>query len=610
MRRRVVSLLLLVVVMSICSVSSDIIDDCSLVIVGGSTAALGAAMSASSKLNQHVCLLEPTDWAGGQLTSELLSAPDFAYHRIIDPDTNVTLDVGAINRQANNQNPLFRQMITTLGNTGRCWVSQFCSIPDQFLTRVIQPLIGNIRIYYNTVIKEIIKDESGRRIVQIEAVRRTPRTPSSESCRFLSEELPDWYSLDESQWFSKTSLSFRNISFVIEGTSWGEVLVLANASYLQGLMEQFDGDTSGAGNATCGQSFTFDFLEQLHETPVDEPANSLSEPTGGGNYSLLGYEWERVWTYRRVNTSTTGALVAANDLTIQNWGSGNDYAREFFYLPVAEAHRQRDTKQWQGGVNVNAIREAERQAYGYHYWYRAQAPSNWTNRTVLVRSIETVGTCHGLAKMPYLRESRRSIGIDNFLLNMSMISGTARDIHGHIPYDRMCLGAYNVDVHPMPRCKYPAHIYKNYPVLPYYIPLRAMTNRDIDNLLVVGKPMAQTFLVNSATRLHPVEFSSGQAAGIASAYAIQSRIRNVGDLLRDDHLRAVQAMVTSITPTAWTVNGTQYPDESTFSTFPSTSTIPSTTSIPSTTTTPDHSSSSAHSLSLFVFVVALFFSVS
>ena len=366
MRRRFVSLLLLVVAMSICSVSSDIIDDCSLVIVGGSTAALGAAMSASSKLNQHVCLLEPTDWAGGQFTSELLSAPDFAYHKIIDPDTNVTLDVGAINRQANNQNPLFRQMITTLGNTGRCWVSQFCSIPDQFLTRVIQPLIGNIRIYYNTVVKEIIKDESGRRIIQIEAVRRTPRTSSIESCRFLSEELPDWYSLNESPWFSKTLLSFRNISFVIDGTSWGEVLVLANASYLQGLMEQFDGDTSGAGDATCGQSFTFDFLEQLHEAPVDEPTNPVPEPTGGGNYSLLGYEWERVWTYRRVNTSTTGALVAANDLTIQNWGRGNDYAQEFFYLPVAEAHQQRDTKQWQGGVNINAIREAERQAYGYH----------------------------------------------------------------------------------------------------------------------------------------------------------------------------------------------------------------------------------------------------
>ena len=51
-------------------------------------------------------------------------------------------------------------------------------------------------------------------------------------------------------------------------------------------MERFDGDTSGIGNSTCGQSFTFDFLEQLRETPVDEPPNPLPQPTGGANYTL------------------------------------------------------------------------------------------------------------------------------------------------------------------------------------------------------------------------------------------------------------------------------------------------------------------------------------
>ena len=376
--------------------------------------------------------------------------------------------------------------------------------------------------------------------------------------------------------------------------------MLANASYLQGMMEQSDGDTSGIGNATCGQSFTFDFLEQLSETSVDEPVNPLPEPTGGGNYSLLGYAWERIWTYRRVNTSTTGALLAANDLTIQNWGGGNDYDREFFFLPLVDAHQQRDSDQWQGGVNINAIREAERQAYGYHYWYRAMAPTNWTNRTVLVRSVSTAGTCHGLAKMPYLRESRRSIGISNFLMTMSMISGDARDMHGQIPHDRLCLGAYNVDIHPMAPCKYPAYIYRAYPVLPYYISLRAMTNRDVDNLLVIGKTMAQSFLVNSATRLHPVEFSSGQAAGIVSAYAIQSNIRNVGDLLQTEHLRQVQALVQAITPIAWTINGTQYPDDDVTSTP-----LPSTSSTTSTSTTTTTTTSFPHFFSALFFHICL-----
>jgi hypothetical protein len=46
-------------------------------------------------------------------------------------------------------------------------------------------------------------------------------------------------------------------------------------------MEQFDDDISGIENSSCGQSFTFDFFEQLSETSIDEPPNPLPEPTGG-----------------------------------------------------------------------------------------------------------------------------------------------------------------------------------------------------------------------------------------------------------------------------------------------------------------------------------------
>ena len=542
--------------------SARVIDDCQILIVGGSTSALGAAISAAKILHSRTCLLEPTDWTGGQLTSELLSAPDFAFHSVTDKDTNFTLDVGSIDRQLNNQNALFREMLDTLGDTGHCWVSPECSLPDQFHSRVVKPFVDQIRLFSNTVIKRVIKSENGRRILQVDAVQRTANPSSTNKCRFLSEELPDWYSTDDSPWFNKSQLSFTNLSFVIEGTSWGEVLVLANASYLQGAMEQFDGDTSGAGNPFCGQSFTFDFLEQLHDTPVDEPVNPLPEPMGGGNYSLDGFTWERIWTYRRVNTTPASDYpVAVNDITIQNWGRGNDYRRDFFFLSLDDAKRQRDTNQWQGGVNLKTIEEAERQAYGYHYWFRNQAPPQWTNRTVLLRSMSSAGTCHGLAKMPYLRESRRSIGIDNFLMNISTITGHARDLHGHIFDDRVCLGAYNVDIHSMSQCQYPAYVYEYYPILPYFVPLRALTNRDIDNLFVIGKTMAQTFLVNSATRLHPVEFSVGQAAGVASAYATLSDVDNVADLLREEHLGRLQSLIKAFTPLSWNIDGTRYPND-------------------------------------------------
>jgi len=233
------------------SINSTIhsIDDCELLIVGGTTSAFGAILSASKILNVRTCLLEPTDWVGGQLTAELLSAPDYAGFVLRDNATNFTLDVGAINRQLNNRNPLFAKMLDVLGDTGKCWVSPWCSIPSLFHSNAELPEVNNTGIFYNTVIKRVAKDASGRRITQVDAIQRTPRE-TEDRCRFLSEELPDWYSKADSAWFTKTELSFTNFQFVMEGTSWGEVLALSNASYLQGLMEQFDGDTSGIGNAT------------------------------------------------------------------------------------------------------------------------------------------------------------------------------------------------------------------------------------------------------------------------------------------------------------------------------------------------------------------------
>ena len=555
---------LLITIHSIDSIIHTMIDDCELLIAGGSTAALGALLSASKLLNTRVCLLEPTDWAGGQLTTELLSIPDFALEILHDNITNFTLNVREIDRDPINRSPLFTQMLDVLENTGKCDESMICSFPHLFHEKTILPLVNNTRIFYNTVVKRVKKDTSGRRIIQIDAIQRTSHPNATEErCRFLSEELPDWYSPNDSPWFTKVQLSFTNFSFVVEGTSWGEILILSNASYLQGLMEQFDGDISGIGNSTCGQKITFGFLMQLLDKPVVEPPNPLPKPVGGGNYSVNTKSWEYLWIDRRVNTSAQDSkTIAVNDITIQNWDKGNDYGGAYFYLTPLEAQHQIDTDQWQGGVNFDTILNAERQAYGYYYWYRENAPAHYANRTVLIRSTSMTGTCHHLSKLPYMRESRRSIGHENFLMNVTTISGSMYNLHGYIFDDRLSIGAYSIDIHYMNSCSYPSYIQKgSYPVLPYYVPLRAMTNRDIDNLIPIGKTMAQTFLVNAAVRLHPVEFSTGQAAGVVAAYAIQNNIKNVSQMLELDHLKRIQSIVKQFTPLSWTINGTRYPDD-------------------------------------------------
>ncbi len=91
------------------------------------------------------------------MTSELLSAPNSAGYRLTDSGGFI-VDVGVINFQLENPNPLFTQMLNVLENTGRCSVSPICSIPDQFHSQTVLSLTKNLRIFYNTVIKHISKD--------------------------------------------------------------------------------------------------------------------------------------------------------------------------------------------------------------------------------------------------------------------------------------------------------------------------------------------------------------------------------------------------------------------------------------------------------------------
>lgn len=86
--------------------------------------------------------------------------------------------------------------------------------------------------------------------------------------------------------------------------------------------------------------------------------------------------------------------------------------------------------------------------------------------------------------------------------------------------DTVGLGEYLfADVHKMTAdtCHLPPYIKPNAHVLPFYIPFRALTVDGHPNVLVAGKNMATSFFVNAATRVHPNEYASGVAAGVAAA---------------------------------------------------------------------------------------------
>ena len=73
------------------------------------------------------------------------------------------------------------------------------------------------------------------------------------------------------------------------------------------------------------------------------------------------------------------------------------------------------------------------------------------------------------------------------------------------------------DIHKMTEDTPSSSLYQSAHVLPFFIPFRALTVNGYPNVLVAGKCMATSFFVNAATRVHPNEYTSGVAAGVAAA---------------------------------------------------------------------------------------------
>jgi len=530
------------------------------VIAGGTTAALAAAIAAHDA-GARVALIEPTDWPGGQLTSSGVPAVDEAWHKLVDPKTKeVLLDVAAAARNPVNMSPLFRDMLARNGVGGDGWVSRFCFEPKHLLKSEIEPLLAarreRLTVFRDAVVKRVLANDSA--ITSITVVQRTPRDGVAWNGydRLPSEDLADWYDPRPSARFDKRVFriddSHKDVNSMvfIDATEWGEVLALAEAPYLQGV-EQVDGETQS--NDRCGQSTVFGFVQELNAEPADDPAPDVQvENFGFGDYADRKDAWSQIWTYRRIRGRQPGPNVG--DLSLQNWGysrrraeGGNDYP--FSYLFKSKVDTDAERADWAGGIDMATLAGAEQRALGWHQWLKAHPPAKFKPEQITL-AVGVLGTGHGLSKLPYIRDTRRSIGLDGFLLKAADLTGPASQKTGAKFPDRVALGAYAADIHPLASCDYPAQAEHPSETLPFYIPFRALTNQRFGNLLVAGKTMAQTFIANSATRLHPIEWSSGTAAGVAAAMMAESASTSAALLERIDDL---QAKVEARQPINWTI---------------------------------------------------------
>ena len=527
---------------------------CDIVIAGGSLASLAAAMTAANTSHHlNVCLLDITDWPGGQLTASAVPAVDF----------------GPANKDPRNLPRSFVDMLWSLfpgeENVGNCWVSTKCFRPSIVLDSWVFPMLGklpNLQVFLNTVVTSSALDNLGR-VVEISALQRTPKRGVRAWDHLLSEQLHQWYSMPEHSLFDYTPLSFMSFKVAIDATEFGDLLVTSGVRWAQGFETPTEMSTSYY--TLCGQGVTIPFfMEFLHkEAPRPDPV-----PKGSGEglpFTLRNDTFPHVWSYRRslARPESTFYTAMAGEVSNQNWGGGNDLDNAY----VLESWPQATpVVPWYGGINISALRMAEQRAYGYYHFYKNSSGPKICD--YLIMNGTYAGTGHGLAKMPYLRDTRRSAaGLDGFRLCYAHLatnqsdcgaafagdtlrdreedreskhtqssslksaggSGTA-STPSNAPSSRQFLSVgltplpttpshssslpertpstsyrfadtigighyFYADIHLMAAqsCPYPSYLVNasGRPVLPYYLPFRALTVQESPNLLVAGKTMSQ-----------------------------------------------------------------------------------------------------------------------
>src|SRR5699024_7875421 len=88
-------------------------------------------------------------------------------------------------------------------------------------------------------------------------------------------------------------------------------------------------------------------------------------------------------------------------------------------------------------------------------------------------------------------------------------------------YDSVGIGYYHIDLHPSSG----GNNYIDFSSLPFQIPLGALLPKRMNNLLPANKNTGTTHITNGCYRLHPVEWSIGEAVGLLLVFSKSKNVR-------------------------------------------------------------------------------------
>jgi hypothetical protein len=222
-------------------------------------------------------------------------------------------------------------------------------------------------------------------------------------------------------------------------------------------------------------------------------------------HSESGAAFSGLWSYRRIlarDYFVPGAFKS--DICLVNWPM-NDY----FLGDLTSADRE---------TRCRIIAEAKQQSLSLLYWLQTEAPraDGGCGFPGLRLRPDVTATADGLAKYPYIRESRRIEA--EFTVREQHVSAELRPkrVTAEPFEDSVGIGYYRIDLHPSTD----GDNYLDVAALPFQVPLGALVPRRIENLLPAAKNLGVTHITGGCYRLHPVEWNVGEAAGALAAFCL------------------------------------------------------------------------------------------
>jgi hypothetical protein len=505
-------------------------------VVGGGLGGVAAALAAS-RLGRRVVLTEGTDWLGGQLTSQAVPPDEHAWIESTGCTASYRRLRENIRGYYQRNYPLLpRSRADERLDPGMGVVSRLCHEPRVALAAIEEMLAPH---------------RAGRKLEVL--LRHRPLEAESDGDLVRAVIL-----LDERD----DERTIVSAPYILDATELGELLPMAGVEHVIGAESHHQ---TGEPHAVEGEPDPLDQQAVSWCFPVDYLAgedHTIEEPEGyrfwrsyrPAHWPGAQLGWEDVdpvtlrtrtraifdgptdreraddlWHFRRIfYRKHYPEGLYPSDVTLVNWPQ-IDY-RLGPLVGVSEEEKREN------------LRGARQLSLSFLYWMQTEAPrlGGGQGYPGLRLREGVVGTGDGLAKHPYVRESRR-IEAEFTVLEQHVGVEARGELEGaEVFHDSVGLGCYRIDLHPSAA----GRGYVDIASWPFQVPLGALIPKRVENLLPACKNLGATHITNGCYRLHPVEWNVGEAAGALAAYCLQTRRAPRGVYETPEHLRAFQRLLT------------------------------------------------------------------